>query len=82
MRDDFPDTITLDQVRAALHALGLPVGPDDLHSVHMEPGKITVVHGRSDSQGRWLAAGQDLSTVTTVIGIDLGHPDHTDIGPR
>jgi hypothetical protein len=71
MRDDFPLTITLDQIRAALEALGIPIAVRDLQALHIEVEGITVEHARTDDQGRfYLGLGDATATTTTTIGID------------
>ena len=63
-----PTLVPVADVFAAFDLLGIP--HSDLREVHVTPKTITVVQLRRDEGGQVVAAGGEVATITTVIGID------------
>jgi hypothetical protein len=70
MAEQLPITVPYEDVKAALAALGIPT--ERLMDVQIAPKAITVTYRRVDDQGRSVAAGDELATVVTTIGVDRG----------
>ena len=63
---ELPTQIPFADVKRALTDLGLPI--DHTLSVTFGVGKVTIEQIRVAPDGRMIAAGNELATITTVIG--------------
>jgi hypothetical protein len=70
-----PTIVSTGAVRAALTSLGIDY--QDVTDMWMDWRSITVTRLRRDEEGRPFAAGGDVATVTTVIGIDYKDVEET-----
>lgn len=64
-----PESIHVDQVRAAVMALGLGDDLASMRSIHVEGQTVTVVRFRQTAEGGMTTAGGEVSTITTTIGV-------------
>lgn len=67
-----PLTIPLDKLLDLVRGLGLdPVDANDLKSIHMDAGTVTVVRFRRDEAGMMRLAGDGLSVLTETVTIKV-----------